>query len=61
MRHAERWGRVAPNMEAGGSHPQATSDPGEEKEESNQNEVREENVEKDEEETHSKNETAGRL
>ena len=25
----EEWGRVAPNMGAGGSHPQATSDPGE--------------------------------
>ena len=26
----EEWGRVAPNMGAGGSHPQATSDPGKE-------------------------------
>ena len=26
MEHEEQWGRVAPNMGAGGSHPQATSD-----------------------------------
>ena len=31
MEHEEKRGRVAPNMEAGGSHPQATSDPGKEK------------------------------
>ena len=27
MEHEEQRGRVAPNMGAGGSHPQATSDP----------------------------------
>ena len=30
MEHEEQRGRVAPNMEAGGSHLQATSDPREE-------------------------------
>ena len=29
----EEWGRVAPNMGVGGSHPQATSDPGKEEKE----------------------------
>ena len=29
----EEWARVAPNMGAGGSHPQATSDPRKEKKE----------------------------
>ena len=33
MQHEEQRGRVAPNMGAGGSHPQATSDPGKEKKE----------------------------
>ena len=31
MEQEEQRGRVAPNMGAGGSHPQATSDPREEK------------------------------
>ena len=32
MEHEEQWGRVAPNMGAGGSHPQAMSDPRKKKE-----------------------------
>ena len=35
----EEWGRVAPNMGAGGSHPQATSDPGKEEKEKKETRV----------------------
>ena len=34
-RHEEKRGRVAHNMEAGGSHPQVTSDPGKEETDTN--------------------------
>ena len=35
----EEWGRVAPHMGAGGSHPQATSDPGREEKEKKETRV----------------------
>ena len=45
----DEWVQMAPNMGAGGSHPQAMSDPGEE--ENKQEEVREESREEEQEET----------
>ena len=59
----EEWGRVAPNMGAGGSHPQATSDPG--KEEKGKKETRvlswtdcnDEEAKEDEEEVKEEKET----